>query len=283
MVPRAPESVFRLLIAALLMSAGCTALLPSDGERTATLTPASVPPEPLTLAPGVTANGVVNATVLGIAHNNTLIGRSYTVHHDLVVRYPNGTVHRGFHAVTQVEANQMRIRTTVTHIGEHKNGLKRKAYWVDEERIVIAKTYEDGMSIYATTKDRHPAIPIALARPGEVYTTGIFQNTTTRVAGTTTQNGTTLYRVIATNLTAKQLGWLPSFNPPPSESGTMQALIDRRGFVHQYNTTYETTVDGNTTVTVSSAIRYSNVNSTTVTRPEWYDDTRANTTATDGT
>lgn len=269
MVSRARHVGRSLVIAVLVVSAGCSAFPPSGGNGT---------PTDQRVAPGVTTEGVVNRIALGAAHNDTLRGTSYTVEYHLAVRYPNGTMYSGFDAVTRVDGTHTRVRTTVM---QFSGDVKRRSYWTDGARTGQFTTYRNGTTTSATGNESDGTLNTVFARPGEKYAIFLFQNTTSRLAGNVTRNGSTLYRVIATNLTSRQLGLLPSFNPPRTENATVHALIDDRGFVHQYNTTYQTTTDRDVTVTVTSSIRFTNVSTTTVNRPEWYENSTDRTTKTE--
>lgn len=68
-----------LALAALLVLAGCSAVAPSpDPTQTARVTPAPVPDTPgPRLAPGTTADGVVDSAALVAAHHRALANRSY--------------------------------------------------------------------------------------------------------------------------------------------------------------------------------------------------------------
>lgn len=255
-----------LAIAVLVVVAGCTAFSPSDDNPV---------PTDHRVAPGVTTEGVVNRLALGAAHNDTLRGTSYTVKYHLAVRFPNGTTYSGFDAVTRVDSTHTRVRTTVRHVS---GAVKQRSYWTDGARTGQFTTYRNGTTTAATGNQSDGTLNQVFARPGEKYAIFLFQNATTRLAGNSTRNGSTLYRVIATNLTSRQIGLLPSFNPPRTANATVHALIDDRGFVHQYNTTYQTTTDSDVTVTVTSSIRYTNVSTTTVNRPEWYENATNHTT-----
>jgi hypothetical protein len=105
---------------------------------------------------------------------------------------------------------------------------------------------------------------------------GIFGAVTTRVIAQRTQNGTVLYRVVATNVT----------NPAAFESEwrnprnvTLNASISARGVVHRYQLSYEATLDG-TPIRVHREVHYHELGTTVVERPPWYEQVVENSSAT---
>lgn len=280
MAPRFRRSVLPLLLAVLMVSAGCSALGPFEGQTEETLTPAAVPTEAPTLAPGVTAVGVVNTTALRAAHTDVINNQSYTVHLRRVVRFPNGTVHRGFHIVSHVGPNHTESLTTVTWFGVNRPARERRGFWSNDTLTVEAADYQNGTTIY-TTADRHTrGLQQAFARPGGVYVTMLFENTNItnmNVIENTTRNGTTLYHVTVSDVQP------PYQAVPPMNSEDIEILhvrIDSRGFVHQYKTGYTTQIANNTTVEVTSSVEYDNLSTATVDRPSWYEEATANSTQT---
>jgi hypothetical protein len=278
------NSIPIVLFAAAVVLAGCNGLvLGGDETSTSTLTPVAVPtdeptPTPVSrLAPGLTGQGVTNAFALGEAHASALDDTSYTMRESHTVEYANGTVYN--HGTTDV-----RLTTNESRYSLHQNasgtlfggGTFARAIWSNGERVITAETTNDSTSYDAPRNVEGEPIPPREAlmfdstKRQQLY--AYLGAVETRVTDRTTRNGTTLYRVAATNVTdpaAFEVQWT---NP---RNLSLVALVDSRGLVHEYRLDYTATLGGSP-VDINRRVRYTDLGNTTVERPPWYDEAIAN-------
>ena len=254
------------------MLAGCNGVFGGDAEGPErTLTPVAVPtdeptPTPVPqLAPGLTGEGVVNASVLAAAHDAALDGTSYTERRTVTYRARNGTPIRRIESVTRV-ANDGRFRITKRWSGS--TSLRRVAYYDDGERLLVATTNAGNATTYRRASSGTVAAQrSSVAAAGSRRIETMFVASETVVAGRTERDGTTVYRLVPA----------ASRRTPDTATGldrsvSVRADITEQGLVRSYTLVQRLSgegADGAATIVVST--RYSQVGSTDVERPAWYD------------
>jgi hypothetical protein len=262
----------------LLVVAGCSGPLVGAGDERAdgeTLTPVPVPDEvrgPDELAPGVTSEGVVDATRLARAHARVLANVSYTAHRNVTRRTRDGRLRSGTESVVRTTADRSRFRYTLTLRRDERRVIDRFA---DGGRI-YERERQAGETTYALLRgpDSAPLAPRD-ASFGDVSNRRGIANLFSRfrfvVAERVDRNGTTNYRLATPEPQAV----------PPAYDVTGSALVDERGFVREYELSYRIVRggEGGTQVTsVAVRVRFGDVGSTAVAEPAWYDEAVAATT-----
>lgn len=259
-----------LLLAVLLVLAGCSGFAPTNTETT--MTPAPVPTGQATPVnrPATPAEGL-DARAVSFRHGAALTERSYTVHERTVVRYENGTVRSNLAIVRHVARGT--YAATVNATGERHPlgaGRVRGEFWSDGPRLLYTLTSDRTTygvidpANYSFWTNRYVAL--AYPRPGRtVYTP--FRVTTARIAERTT--APTRFRVVGNDTTAPQLIDVPPGVSAP-RNASLRAHVDQNGIVRYYRFRYEATADG-APVTVTTVVRYEDIGRTTVERPGWYE------------
>ncbi len=260
------------MLVVCVVLAGCNGVFGSDaGTPERTLTPAAVPtdeptPTPVPqLAPGLTGEGVVNASALAAAHDATLDDTSFTVRRTVTYRTRNGTSIRRIESVTRV-ADDGRFRITKRWNGS--TPLRRVAYYDDGERLLVATTGTDDATTY---RQASPGTVVAqrssVAAAGSRRIETMFVAGETVVAGRTERNGTTVYRLVP----AETLRRSPETTTGLGRAVSVEARVTDRGRVRSYTLVQRLSgegSDGAASIVVST--RYSRVGSTDVERPAWY-------------
>lgn len=98
----------------IVLLAGCQADIPGDPRPDFSVTPAPYVP-----VPGVSIEGIEDVDQLARAHEQALAGRSYTVHMNLTVHRPNGTVRGGSSTQIQVGPDHERFWLASTSFGDY--------------------------------------------------------------------------------------------------------------------------------------------------------------------
>jgi hypothetical protein len=279
------RSILPVLLAVAVVLAGCSGF-PFGGDETPTrtVTPAAVPtdeptPTPVPqLAPGLTGQGVTDAFVLGEAHVAALDDISYTMQENFSVTYRNRTDYRQRGVVARLAANDSRYYVSRSISGPqiYGNGTAVNAFWSNGTRVLRAQMFNGSVSYYpprgADRGTRSPArVGFATTNREQIYR--LFSSVETRVTDRERRNGTTVYRVEATNVTnPTAFEGIKRQNP---ENLTLVAHINSAGLIREYRLNYTATVNGSP-VRVSRRARYTNLGNTTVERPPWYDEAIAN-------
>lgn len=289
------------VVALALVFAGCNGFVSGDDTPTEAVTPVAVPtdeptPTPVPqLAPGLKRSGVTDPFALGEAHAATLDDRSFTVHSETTIRLSNGSRYRHDERIGRFAAN--RSRYDVSSNGSGSIPVRNvSSYsidaWSDGSRLLTAQqtgentSYEvrGGIEGGGTSSSQGYGVVFGSdpASGQSIYT--LFGAVETRVVGETTRNGTTSYELAATNVT----------NPVPFTRFGVEAVDDLRnvsfraqvtpkGLVREYRIDYGATVAGEDvpgatarTIRVHRVVRYTDLGTTTVERPPWYDEAIAN-------
>jgi|AntDeeMinimDraft_5_1070356.scaffolds.fasta_scaffold06009_3 hypothetical protein len=273
--------LFPFVLVVCVVFAGCNGVFGTESdERTSTLTPVAVPtdeptPTPVPrLAPGLTAEGVVNASALAAAHTAAFENISFTGRQTVVYRTENGTPIRRIESTTRV-ADDGRFRVTKRWNGS--TTLQQVGYYDDGERVLVATTGANDTMTYRRLSPRAVAAQrssVLGASNGRIET--MFVAAETRVFRRTERNDTTVYRLVPaaarreTSNTATVL----------DRSVSVRARVTEQGLVRNYTLTQRLSGDGTggATMIVVSA-RYTAIGATDIERPAWYESALA---ATDG-
>ena len=259
------------LLVISLVFAGCNGISLGGETPTETLTPAAVPtdeptPTPVPqLAPGLTEAGVTNPFTLAAAHTATLNDTSYLFYENTTVRYENDTITDSSMIRTEFAAAANRF-----HIVQNETnslGPRNISLWSNGERILVAQTSDNSTSYNVLRNTENDARQFLSFGTSDERIGRLFSAVETRVTDRERRNGTTLYRVEATDVTnpgAFESEWQ---NP---RNVTLVAHIGSPGLVRAYHLRYEATLDG-APVRVERHVSYTNIGNTTVERPPWYD------------
>ena len=246
----------------------------SDGERSDTGEDG--------LPPGVSDRVVFDPAALGAAHMDHLEGRSFTLVSNRTVRYANESVRsrlairielardRTYHAWAATTGPQAPL-----FLGEPPT---RAEYWSDGFTYLRAsggerhnRTYNefDPPQGYAGTWRYWTRAAAFGGGTGNAERTirSVFGSVDVETVDRQTVNGTTLVRLRAT----EQRG--SSFAPETYgavSNVSVVAVVEESGLVRSLEYRYDAVVDRQT-VSVRRVVRYTNVTSTTVDRPSWYD------------
>lgn len=264
----------------LVLIAGCGGTAGPATQSPTVVSPAPVPtdePNPTQrprLAPGLAPTGIVDALELSEAHERFLRNRSETVRLTRTNRYPNGTLRDRTVQVTRVAANRDRFHTILSVEGPEARFFGpggRGEYWSDGERM-LQRLVRSNRTSYSVTEpeDYEPELSSSLIPSpggGRVYflvTLGSY-----RVTHRWVQNGTEMYRIVATRVT-------DSDNIAASETVdnvrnvSLRMVIDERGVLRRFVLEYTAERTG-TTLNVRLTGEHRAIGTTTVDRPDWYD------------
>ena len=269
------RAVGTISIAVLVVLAGCSSVLGGSGEMTETLTPAAVPtdeptPTPVPqLAPGITGQGIENASALVAAHGSFLQNRSFTQTSNSTVLAPNGSVLSRTTSTLRAGAAGEGVYSVIERNGSYRSresiGLPvHSEAWLDGQRYFVKRTFQNGTTTYSRLR-------ISVTRSD--VATGIlpyllesFGTNNTAVSERFTRDGTTLYRIrgVTQSGTAGNM--------------TLRLLVDSRGVIHEYTRVRRLPSEMNISKSVSKT-RLIAINTTEAPeRPPWVDEAKNQTT-----
>lgn len=262
-----------LSVVVLLIAAGCSGIGGSSGL---TVTPAPVPtgtatPTPAPrLAPGIAPTGIVDPEALVAAHVSVLNGTSYTVSSSRIDQYPNGSIQSRTVSRIAIAADGRYHYTFDSMIrrGPGNGSTVHREVWWDGDRRVSVLT-RDGTTVYRTERVDGVAQP-----PFDpTFHTGLatlFDLGTHTVTERIALDGTTLYRLHAAGFDEGDVfGYATDVS--------MTSLVEERGLVREYRLRF-TITRSSSPVRVTRTVRFGGIGTTTLERPEWYDEAVANAT-----
>lgn len=262
---------FVLVVCVVL--AGCNGVFVTESDdRTPTLTPVAVPtdeptPTPVPrLAPGLTADGVTNASALAAAHLDTFENTSFTMQETVVYRSEDGIPIRRIESTTRV-GDDGRFRVTKRWNGS--TALQQVGYYDDGERVLVTTTRTNDATTYRRLSSQAVAAQrssVSDGGSGRIET--MFVAAETRVAGRTERNGTTVYHLVPTGTRGNSSNTATILD----RSVSVHARVTERGLVRNYTLTQRLSgdgADGATTIVVST--RYTAIGTTDIERPAWYE------------
>jgi hypothetical protein len=275
------RAVGTVLVAVLVVLAGCSGVFGGDGggDDVETVTPAPVPtdeptPTPVPqLAPGLTEQGIENASALVAAHGSFLRNQSFTQISNSTALASNGSVllrttstlragppGEGVYSVT--DRNESYSSRESIALPIHSEG------WWDGQRYFVKRTFQNGTTTYNRPRIDVKQFRYNIAQGGLSYRLKPFGTANTSVTDRFTRNGTTLYRVrgVIQSDTAGNL--------------SLRLLIDSRGVIHRYTTVRRLPSEMNISKSITKT-RFVTINETDAPeRPSWVDEAMNRTTAT---
>jgi len=286
-----------IALAAVLVLAGCgvpggldgSGALGADGETTPTLTPVAVPQATDTdrgagvttaqakgsdrLAPGLTADGVTDATALAAAHVDALDGVPFTVRQNVTERTADGSLLLSTTTRAAVGPDRQRYRfaRTSTEILDGERRVLRTVRFADgevvHERIILRGGTDQ--QILRDRTENLSSLPAGLPTRlrDQTGVARIFDGVETTVAGQTERNGTVVYRVESTGIADPESTDL--------RNASLVAFVTERGLVQEYRLSYVTERVGVGPVHVFSTARFTDVGTTEIRRPSWVTDDSA--------
>lgn len=268
----------------LVVLAGCSGIGgtvgDSGGQTTETVTPVPVPDtDPgRHRSTGIDSSGVSDPRTLAAAHDERLENRSYRFVSDQTVRYENGTVRSQYRTDLRLASNRTYFVTVRTG-GPEGPGLLGKPpavseFWSDGETYVRAfgesdPQYNEFTPASSVGTWRFWASTGAfdvLLTPSELIGKAL-DAVPTRVESTRSVDGGERYRVVEVGAPVAEL---PFPAASPARNVSLVAEIDRSGPVRRLELEYSGRIDGDRVV-VSRSITYSDIGSTEVRRPPWFD------------
>lgn len=256
----------------MVILAGCTAFWPSNPT-----TPVGSPNTGNAngdFPPGITQSGVTEPWALANAHATELTNTSYTVTETSEIRYTNGTLYTRENATVQVTAEKTlyiynsTVRGTVQRfLGGSEGTLVRYS----NGSAVVRKVVQNGSTSYGVEREPNGD----LAAPASVYHGTPTNDERISILFERAENVTideinnTTYRLRATNFDGDylELGATSITNVTVVE---FTATITSDGLVREYRLTFRGTVSGHE-VEGFEHIMYSDIGTTPVSRPSWYD------------
>lgn len=250
-----------LLAAVLVATSGCNAL--TDGNELtppSRVTPVAVPTDAPTptpvghLAPGLTRDGLTDPNELVDAHAAVLANTSFTLREEWTLESPNGTVLARRVRTVRVEGDES--YTVLDRTGAL--GPRHRETWSGTEGHVSRTSHDD-----ATSYDRLPLSGSphdeAVWEPGALFYRA-FEPQWNPTVGRLDRNGTTLYH-------------LDNIYPSGPSNNGITARIDPRGVVRNYSVyDPDPAVSRVPSATLSiRSVEITDIGTTTVERPAWYD------------
>ena len=284
--------MYRLsLVVALVVLAGCAGLGgdaagPDDGP-VETATPVPVPDADLETvrSPGIDEGGVSDPGAVAAAHSERIAERSYRLVSNQTVRYENGSVRSQYRVDLRVAENRSHFATVQTAGPEAPGLLGRPPafaeYWSDTETYLLAFGESDPMYNEFGVDSSGPGTPgtwAFWASTGsfdfDFAPTGMIEaslgSVPTRVDGTQRVDGVDRYSLVEADRIDAEL---PFPEAKPARKIGLTAEIDRTGLVRQLQLEYAATIDGER-VLVTRSITYSEIGTTDVGRPAWFEEAR---------
>lgn len=271
-----------LPLALLLVLAGCSA--PGGqprGTPASAVTPAPVPSENGTggerLAPGLTADGVVDEEALAAAHRRALENRSYVVRIDATGRYRNGTTFLRYRTVARIGSDS-RYLVVNERGGEFPprvvSNVTRFVVWGDETIHVRRTVFENGT---ARSSVRRGESPYAFDHLGRSLA-GTLGRADATLAGRNASGGTTAYLFTATEATDRSV---PYGSRLENASGNLRAVVTEDGFVRSLSGRATGTHDRTgVPAQIRFTLQYEAIGEVSVERPDWATAALANDTET---
>lgn len=220
----------RVLLVALIALAGCSAVQSTGpvGEPTpeGTVTPAPVPADEAgRLAPGLTDDGIENASELRRSHEAHLENRSYSHFARAAVRYENGTTHAAYGARVTVDADEGDRLVVRLPRASRTRSVERVETWSNGSTMAVRQLYENGSVEYEVTD-----VPrsLHLYRSSTVHLLDRFEPTPN---GERTANGTVEYRLAADGVT--DVPFTNYENVTRTGPGRLRAVVTSDGFVRE--------------------------------------------------
>ena len=277
--------MYRLCVILLVVLAGCSGIGGTAGDsgeqEVETVTPVPVPdadPE-RGRSTGIDGSGVSDPWSLAAAHSERIENRSYRLVSNQTVQYENGTLRSQYRTDLRLATNRTYFITVRTDGPEGPLLLGEppavSEFWADGETYIRAFGESDpryneftptnsGVGtwwFWASTGSFD-----VLLTPSELIGETLSA-VPTRVESTRSVDGGERYRVVEVGAPVAEL---PFPAASPARNVSLVAEIDRSGLVRRLELEYSGRIDGDRVV-VSRSIAYSDIGSTEVRRPPWFD------------
>lgn len=284
--------MYRLsLVLVVVVLAGCSGLggdaaSPGDGPVD-TATPVPVPDADLETvrSPGIDDGGVSEPAAVAAAHSEKLSEQSYRLVSNQTVRYENGSVRSQYYVDLRLAENRTHFATVRT-AGPEAPGLLGSPpaygeYWADGETYLLAFGDSDPMYNEFEVDSSGAGTPGTWAywastgsfefifSPTSMIETSL-ESIPTRVDETRRVDGVDRFSLVEADRIDADL---PYPEADPARGVSLTADIDRTGLVRQLHLEYTAEVDGER-VLVTRSITYSDIGTTDVGRPAWFDAAR---------
>ena len=257
-----------LLVAGLVVLAGCSGVFGGSDQPTETVTPAAVPtdkptPTPVPqLAPGLTGEGIENPSVLVGAHTSVLRNKSFTIRSNSTSMASNGSIVGQSTSILRAGPPDEGVQ----YVSEG-NGTAAYSVWSRDGQLFQRQTFPNGTITYSRYEayggERFGASGAGLRsrlEPFSVANTSVTERE---------RNGTTLYLVRGSARSDGQFG---------QGNVSLRMFVDSRGFIHSYRTVREAPFDEDV-ARISSESRYAKVGATAAPeRPSWIETAKNRTT-----
>lgn len=291
-----------LLVGVLVVCAGCNAFtngsdtstdtpmvtpmdVPTDqptptvaptATSTATPAPSLTPIEtrrlPRQCTPGLTQPGFANASMLATAHDAALGNTSLTVRAGGTRIARNGSILSRTHTTVSIAQNYSRLYFISESVGPRHPPVHYTRFerWTNGERVL---TREIGGH---TPRYRARPLPpserghfTSLARAYANLPDDVLDNATACVTDQFTHNGTSVSAIAFTS--ARQPTWFVGPNATVLGNVTGRALVGSSGIVSEIRWNYRVRTADGAVVTVTKSNYFTDIGSTTVDRPLWYE------------
>lgn len=278
--------VYRVCVILLVVLAGCSGVGFDAGSRTnqsaESVTPVPVPEaDPATLrSSGIDDDGISDPATLASAHDRWLADRSYTFVSNQTIRHENGTV------LSQYTVHLRLAEDRTYHAAIRTGGIdgpkvlgEPPAYaefWSDRETYVRAfgesdpqyNEFSPTSSGVGTWYFWATAGAFDFRMTPSVMIQSTFDAIPTRIDSRRTEAAVPRYRLTSPEPRTTSL---PFPDAAPARNATLTAEVDGTGLVRHIQLEYRGQVDDQSVV-VTRGLSYSNVGSTDVDRPEWFDE-----------
>ncbi|MFD1513749.1 hypothetical protein [Halomarina rubra] len=211
-----------LSLVALLLLSGCLGALGGD----ATSTPEEIDPADADLPPGVTVNGVENASALAAAHDETLLDEGFVFDGTVVTDQPgSGIVNETATVVVGVDAETLRsdsVRTLWPY--ENRSVVSQRVrdrLWLDGDEQFVRTNFTTRDSVIAGPYDasNDPRDGVTRASTYE----GVLDAANFTVESTVARDGHTFTTLVAADANGTE--------DDPAYDGHL--VVDERGVVHE--------------------------------------------------
>lgn len=261
-----------VLVVVLVVSAGCSGMFVGDGggESTPTVTPMAVPtdeptPTPVPqLAPGLTGEGIENATALVAAHASQLRNTSFTTRLNTTRLAANGSVVSQQTGMLRAGPPGSSVYSVSERNGSSPHSRFRAALvhtevWSNGGRVVLNRTYANGTTTYDRIRIDGTGIRFGTRGALLRFILEPFGTANTSVTELE-RNGTTLYRVRG------------RIRDGGRGNVSVRLVVDPRGIIREYRSVQRTTFERNVSRIVREA-RFSGIGATDAPeRPAWVDE-----------
>ncbi|QLG27819.1 hypothetical protein HUG10_09755 [Halorarum halophilum] len=266
----------RLVVAVVLLLAGCSGLSGGDdaGGRTVnpnlqgTVSPTASPTPTPEYPSGVTAEGV-DPWILANAHHRTLASDGATVRSNRTIVGPDGVTLATVESRYERSGSRVASGFTVGGAAPERVGVPGFDYalWSDGNETATMRTRPDGEAEYSHFTGSPPS---SLVVPGTgrdaVYR--VLADVNVTVAGPEVVDGETRFPLRAESDRVERVG------APTRSNYSLVASVTEDGVVRSYRVRYEEEREGVGVVSIREEFRVSDLGNTTVPPPQWVEDAR---------